>query len=118
MTQSGQSIRNCMMCRLILLVAMIACSEVVIAEDGKDKDEQSCAVSKEVYDLIRRAEEMGYDLEKPEVPENFPPANSQNFHECFGSVKSLTNDLWLLLHGAAACEKRHPCQQLKNFLVR
>ena len=84
------------------------------SEDG-DEAAQSCAVSREVYDLILRAEEAGDSLEKTEAPEDFPRANSQDFQDCFDSVKSLTDDLWLLVQGAAACEKRHPCQQSQEL---
>ena len=101
--------------RNLVLLAICLGSTAAFA-DG-DEAGQSCAVSKEVYDLILRAEEAGDDLEKTEAPEDFPPANSQDFHNCFDSVKSLTDDLWLLLQGAAVCEKRHPCQQLDRLQV-
>ena len=98
--------------RFLTSLAMILLSASVLA--GDEEAEQACAVSKEVYDLVLRANEAGDELEKTEVPDDFPPDNSADFHECFDSVKTLTDDLWLLLEGAAACESRHPCQQLKN----
>jgi len=97
------------------LVLMVICLGSTAAFADGDEAAQAWAVSKEVYDLILRAEEAGDNLEKTEAPEDFPPANSQDFQDCFDSVKSLTDDLWLLLQGAAACEKRHPCQQLNRL---
>lgn len=99
------------------LVLLALCLGSTAAFADCDEAAQSCAVSREVYDLILRAEEAGDSLEKTEAPEDFPRANSQDFQDCFDSVKSLTDDLWLLVQGAAACEKRHPCQQLDRLQV-